>query len=60
MEQLELARFLENKFGWASLLAAQKGVSFRVHDDSLATEFGPGSTTNTNAAESAGSYHCNP
>ena len=55
MEQLELARFLENKLGWASLLAVQKGISFSVHDDSLATEFGPGSTTSTYAAELTGS-----
>lgn len=55
MEQLELARFLENKLGWASLLAVQKGISFSVHDDSLATEFGPGSTASTYAAELTGS-----
>eukprot|EP01036_Dinobryon_divergens_P034732 gene34732-44919_t len=44
MESLDLARCLENKFGWASLMAVQKGVSFIIKDDSLATEFGPGST----------------
>jgi hypothetical protein len=50
MESLDLARCLENKFGWASLMAVQKGVSFSIKDDSLATEFGPGSTVGVPAA----------
>lgn len=50
MESFDLARCLENKFGWASLMAVQKGVSFSVKDDSLATEFGPGSTVGVVAA----------
>lgn len=45
MESFDLARSLENKFGWASLMAVQKGVSFSINDDSVATEYGPGSTT---------------
>ena len=39
---MKLAGLLEEKFGWVSLLAAQKGVTFRVEDDTVATEFGPG------------------
>ena len=41
-EKMKLAGLLEDKFDWASLLAAQKGVTFRVDDDTVATEFGPG------------------
>eukprot|EP01036_Dinobryon_divergens_P061853 gene61853-biopygen30372 len=38
---LNMVRFLENKFGWAHVVASQKGVVFSVKDSSLATEFGP-------------------
>ena len=38
---LSMVRFLENKFGWAHVMASQKGVVFSVKDSSLATEFGP-------------------
>ena len=40
-EALSLVNVLENKFGWANVMASQKGVAFRVNDTSLATEFGP-------------------
>ena len=40
-EALSLVNVLENKFGWANVMANQKGVAFRVNDTSLATEFGP-------------------
>lgn len=33
---------LANKFGWANVMANQKGVVFRVSDTSMASEFGPG------------------
>jgi hypothetical protein len=36
-----MVKFLENKFGWAHVMASQKGVVFSVKDSSLATEFGP-------------------
>ena len=36
-----MANVLENKFGWANVMASQKGVAFTVTDASLATEFGP-------------------
>ena len=36
-----MVNVLENKFGWANVMASQKGVAFRVNDTSLATEFGP-------------------
>jgi signal transduction histidine kinase len=39
-EALSLVNVLENKFGWANVMASQKGVAFRVNDTSLATEFG--------------------
>ena len=38
---LSMVKFLENKFGWAHVMASQKGVVFSVKDSSLATEFGP-------------------
>ena len=38
---LSMVKFLENKFGWAHVVASQKGVVFGVKDSSLATEFGP-------------------
>ena len=40
-EALSLVNVLENKFGWANVMASQKGVAFTVTDASLATEFGP-------------------
>jgi len=36
---------LENKFGWANVMASQKGVEFCVNDSTLATEFGPAAST---------------
>eukprot|EP01036_Dinobryon_divergens_P034723 gene34723-biopygen27455 len=38
---LSLVNVLENKFGWANVMASQKGVAFQVNDTSFATEFGP-------------------
>ena len=42
LETLKLVGLLKEKFSWGSLLAAQKGVTFRVEDDTLATDFGSG------------------
>ena len=41
---LSLVNVLEGKFGWANVMATQKGVAFHVSDSSLATEFGPSSS----------------
>jgi hypothetical protein len=30
----------ENKLGWASILAMQKGIAFEVSDKTVASEFG--------------------
>ena len=53
LERLPLAGLLQERFGWASLLAVQKAITFRVEDDTLATEFGPGSAVD-DSVESAG------
>jgi hypothetical protein len=52
LERLTLVGLLQEKFGWASLLAVQKAITFRVEDGTLATEFGPGSAVGS--VESAG------
>eukprot|EP01035_Chromulina_nebulosa_P034445 gene34445-46217_t len=52
LERLTLIGLLQEKLGWASLLAVQKAVTFRVQDNTLATEFGPGSAVGS--VESAG------
>ena len=52
LERLTLVGLLQEKFGWASLLAVQKAITFRVEDDTLASEFGPGSAVGS--LESAG------
>eukprot|EP01036_Dinobryon_divergens_P028820 gene28820-biopygen23482 len=36
---LNIANVLENKFGWAHVMASQKGVIFSVRDTSISTEF---------------------
>ena len=33
---------LKEKFSWGSLLAAQKGITFQVDDDTQATDIGSG------------------
>ena len=35
-----LARALENRFGWAMILADQSDISFEIRDETSATEFG--------------------
>jgi hypothetical protein len=44
-DALSLVNVLENKFGWANVMASQKGVEFCVNDSTLATEFGPAAST---------------
>lgn len=58
LERPSLVGLLKEKFGWASLLAVQKVVTFRVEDDTLATEFGPGSAVGS--IESAGTLRNSP
>lgn len=40
MAWTRLANVFENKLGWASILALQKGISFDVADKTVASEFG--------------------
>eukprot|EP01035_Chromulina_nebulosa_P069335 gene69335-biopygen23142 len=40
MAWARLVNVFENKLGWASILAMQKGISFEVSDKTVASEFG--------------------
>jgi hypothetical protein len=46
-DALSLVNVLENKFGWANVMASQKSLVFCVNDSTMATEFGPAISTPT-------------
>ena len=53
MAWARLVNVFENKLGWASILAMQKGIVFEVSDKTVASEFGLSDTISV-----AGNYCC--